>query len=287
LRLAGGPAAGVHFVTYDGNGNVWSLVSASTGTETARYEYGPFGEPLRLTGAAAGSNPFRFSTKRTEDGTGLVLYEYRAYSPTLGRWLTRDPLEESGGANIYAALINSPIEDVDVEGLATHVRRPSTPPPRRPPMPNPPDIVRHALECAAKCAAKTGMEKIGEKINFKFLCGKLMRMCQEREVEGKEGLPSFEDLTQGEDLALGKELTKKFVGCVVKCLGGPGYTISMQVTNGAILCDYTQLQIRISFDYEATLDWAGAVHVVYTNHVGQACAPASPAFLNCCWRCRP
>ncbi|NGO39597.1 RHS repeat-associated core domain-containing protein, partial [Limisphaera ngatamarikiensis] len=182
VRLHTGPASGAHFVTYDGNGNVWNLVSASTGTETARYEYGPFGEPLRLTGAAAGSNPFRFSTKRTEDGTGLVLYEYRAYSPSIGRWLSRDPLEESGGANIYAALINSPIVDVDVEGLATHVRRPSTPPPRRPPMPNPPDIVRHALECAAKCAAKTGMEKIGEKINFKFLCGKLMRMCQEREV---------------------------------------------------------------------------------------------------------
>jgi RHS repeat-associated protein len=140
VRLSGGAGAGVHFVTYDGNGNVWTVVSGSTGTETARYEYGPFGEPLRLTGPVAGSNPFRFSTKRTEDGPGLVLYEYRAYSPTLGRWLTRDPLEESGGANIYAALINSPIEDVDVEGLATHVRRPSTPPPRRPPMPNPPTL---------------------------------------------------------------------------------------------------------------------------------------------------
>jgi len=94
VRLSGGPAAGVHFVTYDGNGNVWNLVSAGTGTETARYEYGPFGEPLRLTCPAAGSNPCRFSTKRTEDGTGLVLYEYRAYSPSIGRWLTRDPIKE-------------------------------------------------------------------------------------------------------------------------------------------------------------------------------------------------
>jgi RHS repeat-associated protein len=101
VRLSGGPGAGVHFVTYDGNGNVWTLVSASTGTETGRYEYGPFGEPLRLTGAAAGSNPIRFSTKRTEDGTGLVLYEYRAYSPTLGRWLSRDPLGEPGFTLIF------------------------------------------------------------------------------------------------------------------------------------------------------------------------------------------
>jgi len=96
VRMATGPAAGTHFVCYDGNGNVWNLVSATTGTETARYEYGPFGEPLRLSGPAALSNPFRFSTKRAEDFTGLVLYEYRPYSPTSGRWLSRDPVHEPG-----------------------------------------------------------------------------------------------------------------------------------------------------------------------------------------------
>jgi len=98
VRAATGPAAGTHFVCYDGNGNVWNLVSASTGTEAARYEYGPFSEPLRLSGPAARTNPFRFSTKRTEDFTSLVLYEYRAYSPTLGRWLSRDPLEDTAFA---------------------------------------------------------------------------------------------------------------------------------------------------------------------------------------------
>jgi len=117
VRLSGGPAAGVHFVTYDGNGNVWNLVSASTGTETARYEYGPFGEPLRLTGVAAGSNPFRFSTKRTEDGTGLVLYEYRAYSPTSGRWLSRDLIGGKRGENLYANCRNDVVKYVDWLGL--------------------------------------------------------------------------------------------------------------------------------------------------------------------------
>jgi RHS repeat-associated protein len=121
LRLSGGPAAGVHFVTYDGNGNVWNLVSASTGTETARYEYGLFGEPLRLTGSAAGSNPFQFSTKRTEDGTGLVLYEYRAYSPALGRWLSRDPIEERGGLHLYAFVRGDPIGRIDPLGLEWNV----------------------------------------------------------------------------------------------------------------------------------------------------------------------
>jgi len=122
VRLSGGPAAGVHFVTYDGNGNVWNLVSASTGTETARYEYGPFGEPLRLTGAAAGLNPFRFSTKRTEDGTGLVLYEYRAYSPSIGRWLSRDPIEEKTGVGSYHWIANVGPGAVDIDGRFSATR---------------------------------------------------------------------------------------------------------------------------------------------------------------------
>lgn len=40
-------AQGTHFCAYDGNGNVSALVSATDGTVSARYEYGPFGEPLR------------------------------------------------------------------------------------------------------------------------------------------------------------------------------------------------------------------------------------------------
>ena len=86
---------GTHFAAYDGNGNVVAPVSATTDTETACYEFGPLGEPIRVTGPAAAVNPFRFSTKRTCNTTDLVLYEYRAYSPALGRWLSRDPIMES------------------------------------------------------------------------------------------------------------------------------------------------------------------------------------------------
>jgi len=64
LHTGSGPAAGTHFAAYDGNGNVVALSAASDGSETARYEYGPFGEPIRVSGPAAANNPFRFSTKR-------------------------------------------------------------------------------------------------------------------------------------------------------------------------------------------------------------------------------
>jgi RHS repeat-associated protein len=100
LWVTVGPAVpsgpGAHFCAYDGNGNIVALSAASDGSATARYEYGPFGEPIRVTGPAAAVNPFRFSTKRTCNNTDLVLYEYRAYSASLGRWLIRDPIMESG-----------------------------------------------------------------------------------------------------------------------------------------------------------------------------------------------
>jgi RHS repeat-associated protein len=81
-----------YFPTYDGNGNVMALVDAATGAEAARYEYGPFGEPIRQTGDMADANPFRFSTKFTDEETGMLYYGYRSYNPATGRWLSKDPL---------------------------------------------------------------------------------------------------------------------------------------------------------------------------------------------------
>jgi RHS repeat-associated protein len=117
LHIASAAAPGPHFAAYDGNGNVVALVRATTGTETACYEYGPFSESIRVTGPAAPLTPFRFSTKRTEPAADLVLYEYRAYSPSTGRWLNRDPIEESGGRNLYGFVYNNPIGRIDRLGL--------------------------------------------------------------------------------------------------------------------------------------------------------------------------
>ncbi|HEX7861324.1 MAG TPA: RHS repeat-associated core domain-containing protein [Verrucomicrobiae bacterium] len=105
-----------HWVSYDGNGNVLSLTSGTTASETARYEYGPFGEPIRGTGVMARKNPFRFSTKFTDNESGLVYYGYRYYNAVTGRWLNRDPAGELGGVNLYALSFNSPINCIDSDG---------------------------------------------------------------------------------------------------------------------------------------------------------------------------
>ncbi len=41
----------------------------------------------------------------------------RYYSPTLGRWLTRDPIGYQGGINLYGYVNSSPVGNVDARGL--------------------------------------------------------------------------------------------------------------------------------------------------------------------------
>ena len=83
----------IYVYTYDGNGNISEVLSATE--QVAHYEYGPFGEPLGATGIMAAQNPFRFSTKYTDDETGLLYYGYRYYNPSTGRWINRDPIKEA------------------------------------------------------------------------------------------------------------------------------------------------------------------------------------------------
>jgi RHS repeat-associated protein len=118
-------AAGIEFIQqqdnliagYDGNGNVTSLVNASSNQLAAQYEYDPSGSLLKAVGSSASSNRFRFSTKYEDEETGLLLYGYRYFTPSLGRWLSRDPSEEAGGVNLYAFSGNDLINGVDYLGL--------------------------------------------------------------------------------------------------------------------------------------------------------------------------
>lgn len=99
-----GSSAIVHQPYYDGNGNVHALVNRSGGTVTAAYEYSAFGETLRASGSFAQGNPFRFSSKYTDDETGMLYYGSRYYSPNQGRFLGRDPIDEKGGLHLPLCL---------------------------------------------------------------------------------------------------------------------------------------------------------------------------------------
>ena len=102
------------FYTHDGNKNVSEVISFD-GTLAAHYEYAPFGALTVSRGTSAAANSFRFSSEYAENDTATVYYNYRHYEPVMGRWLSRDPVGEEDGLNIYVFIDNG--LDVDSLGL--------------------------------------------------------------------------------------------------------------------------------------------------------------------------
>jgi RHS repeat-associated protein len=106
-----------HCVSYDGNGNVVALHNAADGAESAAYEYGPFSEPIRVTGPVASLMPLRFSTMYEDNVTGDRKYLFRDYTPSTCQWKSRDPIGEAGGLNIYGVVGCNLLSKVDALGL--------------------------------------------------------------------------------------------------------------------------------------------------------------------------
>ena len=101
---------------YDANGNVTAYVS-ETGAVVAEYEYDAFGATVSQSGALSDAFRHRFSTKPWIAALGAYDYGERLYSPVLRRWLSRDPMGEDGGVNLYAFVNNSPLLYLDPIGL--------------------------------------------------------------------------------------------------------------------------------------------------------------------------
>jgi RHS repeat-associated protein len=101
---------------YDGRGNVTSLLD-NLQNVVATYSYDSYGTLMNKTGSI--DQPFMFSTKQYDTETGLQYFGYRFYNPAMGRWLTRDPLGEVGGLNLYSFVGNNPVNWVDPLGLWT------------------------------------------------------------------------------------------------------------------------------------------------------------------------
>jgi RHS repeat-associated protein len=60
---------------------------------------------------------YRFSREEFGRSSGLYYCGFRFYDANAQRWLTRDPIAESGGMNMYAFVFNRPILSVDRLGL--------------------------------------------------------------------------------------------------------------------------------------------------------------------------
>ncbi|MBR4171040.1 MAG: RHS repeat-associated core domain-containing protein, partial [Kiritimatiellae bacterium] len=100
---------------YDANGNVTAYVS-ETGAVVAEYEYDAFGNTISQSGSLSDTFRHRFSTKPWIAALGVYDYGERLYSPELRRWMSRDPIGEDGGVNLYAMCGNDTVNGVDILG---------------------------------------------------------------------------------------------------------------------------------------------------------------------------
>jgi len=121
MTIVTGSNSGTYFYTRDHLGSVRELTDVSK-TVRARYDYDPYG---RRSANQITSNPvevdFGFTGHYFNAPTGLNLALYRAYDPDLGRWISRDPLEDaemSEGPNLYGYCNSDPVDYLDPFGLA-------------------------------------------------------------------------------------------------------------------------------------------------------------------------
>ena len=110
------------YPVFDGNGNITRIIDSSSNV-VCSYGYDPFGNFENPTGNDADSSgyaaeqPFGFSTKYLDVESGLYYYGYRWYDPKTGRWISRDPIEENGGFNLYEFVSNNVVNRHDHFGL--------------------------------------------------------------------------------------------------------------------------------------------------------------------------
>ena len=93
------------------------------GRISAKFIYPPFSK-LKPSVTAVNEVNFRFSTEYLNQETELVYYGYRYYDPNIGRWLSRDPIAESGGNNLYGFVGNDGINRWDRLGLEIYIPDP-------------------------------------------------------------------------------------------------------------------------------------------------------------------
>ncbi|MGA3128417.1 MAG: RHS repeat-associated core domain-containing protein [Candidatus Korobacteraceae bacterium] len=96
----------------DGLGSITSLTNTNA-QPVATYAYDSFGNTTATEGIF---NPFRYTGREQDPETGLYYYRARYYDPTIGRFLSEDPVRYWGGIDFYKYVDNNPIVEADPEG---------------------------------------------------------------------------------------------------------------------------------------------------------------------------
>jgi RHS repeat-associated protein len=121
-------------IVSDGTNNYWSLgqttgntryylgtdhlgslrdVTDASGNLVTEYDYDLWGNRTRIQG----TQDFNLGFTGHWVIKDLALAPFRTYNPYPGRWISRDPIGEKGGINLYGYVGNDPLNAVDPLGL--------------------------------------------------------------------------------------------------------------------------------------------------------------------------
>jgi len=90
----------------------------STGNLRGVWDYDPYGRVSNnLVTSNAVDSDFKFTGHFYHEKSKLHLTLYRAYDADTGRWISRDPIAEAGGINLYGYVANNPVNLWDPLGL--------------------------------------------------------------------------------------------------------------------------------------------------------------------------
>ncbi len=103
-----------YYYTKDHLGSIREMTN-SYGAVVGQYNYDPFGQVTKIQGSQ--NSDFQYAGYYYHAPSGLNLTQNRAYNASLGRWISRDPIGENGGINLYAYVNNEPINFSDPRGL--------------------------------------------------------------------------------------------------------------------------------------------------------------------------
>jgi RHS repeat-associated protein len=113
--LAGSSAPTNYYYAKDHVGSIREVLN-SNGSLVNSYSYDPYGQ--MAAGGGGFQSAFGFTCNFVHRPTGLYLTWFRALDSRSGRWLSRDPLAERFGPNLYVYVTDNPINRTDRFGLA-------------------------------------------------------------------------------------------------------------------------------------------------------------------------
>ncbi|MGD9680433.1 MAG: RHS repeat domain-containing protein [Candidatus Obscuribacterales bacterium] len=118
-------------------GSIREMTNSGGSVET-RYKFSPYGRIETISENI--TSEFGYARFYAHYRSGLGLAVHRPYSPVLGRWTCRDPIQEREGPNLFSYLGGNPIIGSDRSGLSGGENGGNQPRPPKPSPDPPPDL---------------------------------------------------------------------------------------------------------------------------------------------------